>query len=64
MQIGKGKLGMMVSEGVIPQAGLIRRPYCGVITVTLLSLAPGIDLGIFQNSAWLSLANAGSNQQC
>lgn len=55
---------MMVSEGVIPQAGLIRRPYCGVITVTLLSLAPGIDLGIFQNSAWLSLANAGSNQQC
>lgn len=36
----------------------------GNTTVTLLSLVPGLGLGVFQNSAWLSPANAGANQQC
>lgn len=36
----------------------------GNTTVTILSLAPDTDLGIFQNSAWPSPANAGTNQQC
>lgn len=36
----------------------------GNTTVTLLSLVPGLGLGSFQDSAWLSPANAGTNQPC
>lgn len=62
MQMGLGKLGMVVSESAIPQVGLpvrSRKYHCDS-----LIFGPGIDLGIFQDSAWLGPANAGSNQQC
>lgn len=51
-----------MSEGVTPSAG--SESGLGSVPGTTLSLALGIDLGLFQDSAWLSPANAGTSQQC